>query len=288
VELYVGDFAIASIVDNILLLTNRADPQFSQAKSKGFWHESTFQVRRQVRIASHLRFRIESYVNDDTVSLEDFEASCNYEADALAVLLHKNYGTESLLHGIASGLITETLKHLTGPLAKPMLASFFEVKNLAQHVQANRDLERHVRRALINYSRASMDSNESSNSSAHNSEEYHPQGDCGMDDERRDLDSLLQVMSVPSMWQVLLEFNVNDVARTVREATRRVLDDCGADHDVRLRKAKALNALGHAFHNAYQNQRKNTKKEEMEHLNHERLQARVREAIFESVVKEHL
>jgi hypothetical protein len=281
VELYVGDLAISNMVDNILLLTERAEPQI-KFKSKVFWYQSTQQVRRQVQIATHLRHRIESYVNDE-VTLPEFRASCQYEAEALASSLHKTYQTESLLQGIALGLFPETLQLLVAKFAKNMLASFFEVKNLAQNVRVERDLDRAVRKAMIKYNKQSLDEvRKNQNSTGDNSET----DDCGMDDDGRDLDSLLQTMAVPSMWKVLVQFNVNDVAKTVQEATRRVLDDCGADRDLRIKKARALHSLGQEFHRAFQRQTQ-MQPDNIE-LDAERLHRAVKTALLDSVVEESL
>jgi hypothetical protein len=194
VELYVGDLAVANMADNILLLTDRADPQI-KSKLKTFWFKSKQQVRRQVQIATHLRHRIESYVNDE-VSLPEFKASCQYEAEALAAALQKTYQTESLLQGIALGLFPETLQLLVTKFAKKMVASFFEVKNLAQNVRVDQDLDRAVRKAMIKYSRQSKDSMGKQENAT---EDITEEDDCGMDDDGRDLDSLLQAMLVPSM-----------------------------------------------------------------------------------------
>jgi DnaJ domain/X-domain of DnaJ-containing len=279
VELYIGDLAIASMVDNILLLTERADPHI-KSKSRGFWHESMQQVRRQVQIASHLRYRIERYVNDE-VTLEEFQASCRIEADALVASLHKPYQTASLLQGISAGLMSETIQLLVANWARPMLSSFFEVKSLAQNVRVDRDLERAVRKAMIKYSRQSTDT------AATQREEDISGDDCGMDEDGRDLDVLLQAMSVPSMWKVLVQFNVNDVSRTVREATRRVLDDCGGDHELRIRKARALHALAREFYGAFNRQTKSSRIEEI-YLDAETLHIAVKAALLESVVEDSL
>jgi hypothetical protein len=50
------------------------------------------------------------------------------------------------------------------------------------------------------------------------------------------------------MVRLVCKFNENDIARTLREATSRVLDDCGEDYALRLKKAMALNILGWEFH----------------------------------------
>lgn len=286
VELYTGDLAIASMVDNILSLTERAEPHI-QSKSKIFWHESTQQVRRQVQIASHLRNRIESFV-DGEVTLEKFQASCRVEADALAASLHRPFKTESLLQGISAGLLAETIELLVATWAKPMLSSFFEVKSLAQNVRVDRDLERAVRKAMIKYSRQSAESAAAATTSEYDDgDNSTTSGGCGMDEDGRDLDALLQAMSVPSMWNVLVQFIINDVSRTVKEATRRVLDDCGADHDLRIKKARAMHALGREFHGAFQRHSVDSRTEDVD-LDAEKLHRAVKAALLESVVEESL
>ncbi|KAG7353511.1 DnaJ protein [Nitzschia inconspicua] len=280
VELYVGDLAIASMVDNILLLTERADPH-TKSKPKGFWHESTQQVRRQVNIASHLRNRIESFVNDE-VTLDEFQASCRVEADALAASLHKTFQTESMLHGISEGLLSETIELLVSNWARPMLSSFFEIRSLAKNIRVDRDLERAVRRAMIKYSRQLTDM-----ATVDHPENDTASDDCGMEEDGRDLDALLQALSVPNMWKVLVQFNLNDVSRTVREATRRVLDDCGANHELRVKKARALHALGREFHGAFKRQAKSSGIDD-ENIAAELLHRAVKAALMESVVEDSL
>ncbi|KAL3908645.1 MAG: hypothetical protein SGILL_008407 [Bacillariaceae sp.] len=279
VELYVGDLAVANMADNVLMLTERAEPEI-KSKSKSFWFKSKQQVRRQVQIATHLRHRIESYVNDE-ISLPEFQASCRYEGEALAAALHKTYQTEWLLQGIAFGLFPEALPLLVAKFAKKMLSSFFEVKNLAQNVRVDRDLDRAVRKGMIKYSRqAAKDLKNKKNVTDDTNE---ADDDC----DRRDLDSLLRAMSVPSMWKVLEQFNVNDVSRTVQEATRRVLDDCGADRDLRIKKARALHALGQEFHGAFLRQSKNQAIDDIA-LDAATLYMRVKRALLDSVVEESL
>ena len=289
VELYVGDLAIASIVDNILLLTDRADSQFSETKSNVYWEESPQQVRRQVHIASHLRYRIDSYVSSNEVSLEDFQSSCRSEAQALAAALYETYHSATLLQGISAGLIAETTEYLVAPWARPMLGSFFEVRDLAKNIRVDRDLDREVWKAMRRYKFNGTNSEEDDNGETSSSE------DCKMDEEGKDLDALLRAMSVPSMWRVLLQFNANDVARTVREATKRVLLDCdphsehmecGGEH--RLKKAQALNALGRGFHSAVQNLLRKKHKIEIEKADADALHVAVKAALLESVVKDSL
>jgi hypothetical protein len=285
VELYVGDLGISSMVDNILLLTERADTQY-QANSKGFWYESAQQVRRQVRIASHLRSRIESYVNDENVTLEEFQTSCTYEADALASSLRDNFRTESLLKGIASGLIAESIEYLVAPMFRPMFGSYFEIKSLTHNLRVDRDLERAVRKAMMKYSRQTSTAN-THDEVDDEDEKTNTRDDCGgMDDDGKDLDALLQAMSAPRMWNVLLDFNVNDVARTVREASRRVLYDCGPEKQLRLKKATALNALGRAFHEAFQRQVKKSVVHDKVEMTAESIHEKVKAALLESVVRD--
>jgi DnaJ domain/X-domain of DnaJ-containing len=272
VDLYVGDLAIAYMADNLLLLTHRADPGVRTSEFSGaLWHASEQQeVRRQVQIASHLRFRIEQAVtsehgNGDTSFLE-FEASCGYEVQALAVALQGTgiAAATWLLHAIAAGLLSETIEYLVPPFARPMFSSYYAIKGAAQNAMVVQELERSVRKAVRRYilSKQDLDANGRVHNSTGPGDDTTgtPSDDgCGSDNDEAglDLDGLLRALAVPSLWDVLVQFNTIDVVRTVREATKRVLDDCGADKEMKLNKARALNALGRAFLKAYEKQRTN-------------------------------
>lgn len=81
-------------------------------------------------------------------------------------------------------------------------------------------------------------------------------GGCGDEKKAEDLDVLLKAMSAPKLWKALQEFNANDVHITLREATKRVLDDCGSDNTIRVKTAKVLNTLGQVFYSVANNHEK--------------------------------
>jgi len=295
-ELYVGnDLAIATIVDNMLLLTDRADPHF-QSPTRKFWYESPQQLRRQVKIASHLRLRIDNYVmsSQDVVSLEEFEKSCRYEAEALVTSLDNMNHDRSLLNGIALGVISETIKYLVPPWTKPILMNFFLAKDAVHNFQINRDLNRAVQKSMFQYNRQSSmteeksnnkDTNEDRDGEEESDDNKKQENACGDEKNGQDLDVLLKAVSTPRMWKALIQFNANDVHKTVREATKRVLDDCGSDNAIRMKKAKALNTLGRAFYDVCKNHEKERSIQRVE-FDTETLHKRAKEALLESVEKE--
>lgn len=259
VELYVGDLAIGSIVDNLLFLTDRAEAPTA-------WYEPTQQqVQRQVHVAGHLRDRINSYVSNDDVTLEHFERSCTLEAQALAEALQASTstlpGSSFLLEGIASGLLLATTEYVViPPLARPLLGSFALAKDVTQHARVTRELERTVRDAMQEFHRVSLVN--ASRAEDIGDDDYD---ECSAKDDEHDLDSLLKILSVPTVWRKLENFNRIDVARTVREAATRVFNDYGpsgkADHnflanELRTEKARALYTLGRAFQKASEDQQR--------------------------------
>ena len=278
IALYVGDLAIATIVDNLLLLTDHADPNFKTPTTE-FWYESPQQVRRQVKIASHLRLRIESFVINQHISLEDFKKSCLYEAEALMTSLDGLNHGKLLLNAIALGIISETNKYLVPPWAKPILKNFFLLKDLVQNIQVNHDLYRAVQKSMIRYNRQSTEGNKNSD---------NENGDGGnentCDDEKgQDLDTLLKVVASPGMWNAIMQFNANDVTRTVREATKRVLNDCGADDALRTRKAKALDNLARAIYDVCKRHKKGGRAEWGRKFDTLELYKSAKEALLKSV-----
>jgi len=295
-ELYVGnDLAIATIIDNMLVLTDRADPRF-QSPTRKFWYESPQQLQRQVKVASHLRSRIDNYImsssssqDDVVISLEEFEKSCRYEAEALVTSLDGLNHDRSILNSIALGVISETIKYLVPPWTKPILKNFFLAKNAVQNFQTNRDLNRAVQKSMTKYNRQlSMTTEKKNNNNNEDGEEEsennykNTENACGGEKNGKDLDVLLKAVSVPRMWKALLQFNANDVHKTVREATKRVLDDCGSDNAIRVKKARALNTLGRAFYDVCKNHEKERIIQGAE-FDTETLHKRTKEALLGSV-----
>ena len=66
-----------------------------------------------------------------------------------------------------------------------------------------------------------------------------------------------------------------------------MLDDCGADRELRVKKAQALHALAQEFHTAYLSQSKDQPKGEIA-LDAETLHKRVKTALLDSVLEDSL
>mmetsp|Transcript_20585 Transcript_20585/g.44814 ORF Transcript_20585/g.44814 Transcript_20585/m.44814 type:complete len:266 (+) Transcript_20585:604-1401(+) len=261
----------------MLLLTDRANSLF-RSPTREFWYESPQQRTRQIKIASHLRLRIDNYVKNsqDFVSIEEFEKSCRYEAEALATTLDLANHDRSLLNGIATGIISETIKYLVPPWIKLLLVNFFVARDTLYNFNINQNLNRATQESIIKYHR------QTSMAERENVKMEDTKGGCGDEKKGEDLDVLLKAVSAPKVWKALQEFNANDVYITLREATKRVLHDCGSDNIIRVKKAKALNILGRVFYsvaNKHERERVLQGKE----FDTETLQKMAKEALLESV-----
>jgi hypothetical protein len=237
VEPYVGNLAVATIVDNALMLTDKAE-HISFTESS---YESTQQRRRQVEIATHLRDRIESYVTGE-VSEEQFRLSCRREAFTLGTAMdEKQAGV--LFKAISSGLDAATYQFLLPSWMKQGLNWASGAFDSSDFFDATQNL--HVMVALERELRKAIEAVENELSGSNSTDDVD---ECNERKTTADVDSLLKKLSVPRMVRLVCKFNENDIARTLREATSRVLDDCGEDYALRLKKAMALNILGWEFH----------------------------------------
>jgi hypothetical protein len=223
VEPYVGNLAIASIVDNLLRLTDKAEAEDSTPQ----------QARRQIEIARHLRDRIKTVVSGD-VSTEIFQSSCRREALSLRMAMNGNEA-EFLLKAISSGLVSATHAYVKFPTwARSLLNwAYGSFDKSSYDLRAMLSLEREVRKAIIEVTPDESHDNQ-----------------CNKEKSTADIDTLLKRISVPKILKLVWNFNVNDIANTVKEATKRVLDDCGENHVLRMEKAKALNILGRELYHA--------------------------------------
>lgn len=289
VERYIGDLAVASMVNNTLNVVSPGDPG-DRVGISALWIDSEEQVRRQLQIASHLRFRIEHVLEDHEgkISFQEFEDLCMVEGQGLASILQETPHATTLLRGIAMGLISETKEYLVLPFVRPIVNSYCAIKDAPRN--GNRmvnKLGRAVRKAVKKYT-LSKNRPEVENDSSETDQvdsDKTPSDNCGMDDKMQDFDALMEALAVPSFWKVLLEFILYDVTRTVREATKRVLDDCGPDMEIKLKKARALNTLGRAFEKAFERQEKERARAGTHYqLDEETLHRTVKATFLESIV----
>lgn len=263
VEPYVGDLAIASIVDNTLQLTEKAEG----SDVGDFSYGSSQQVKRQIKIAAHLRKRIQNYT-DGIMSEEDFEASCRTETESLAIAMEESMQAENLLKAISSGMIRASAEYTW----TKTLAGFSNAYDTAKNIKVVFDLEREIRRAAMDSSSSSepaeaelMDCNTSGNG---------------------DLDGILLHLAVPKMLKLVWRFNVNDVTTTVQEASKRVIDDCGNDNDLRLKRANGLNILGRAFAASVKTRQEVYREDDWSFPDSKTIQENVKQALIESVVSD--
>jgi curved DNA-binding protein CbpA len=266
---YVGDLAVASIVDNTLILTEKAEPHTSLGESK---FKAPQQTRRQVEIASHLRERIEAYTMG-LQTLEEFQLSCRTEAESLALAIEGKLQSDFMLKAISSGLLLATTSYLVPAWRKPLLGWVYGAVDMTQNWQVVHDLEKAIRQAVQDIeAETSQDTDQDTDSD-----------DCDKKKHSADVDMLLEKLSVPKMLKLVWKFNANDISRTLREASRRVLDDCREDKELRQLRAKALNTLGREFHAAVEARRVVHNEE---HPDQETIQENVKTALLESIVKD--
>ena len=295
VEPYVGDLAIASIVDNTLLLTNKAKPA-GQVKQQGL-DDSDQQLRRQVNIATHLRERIDDYTFG-RISKEDFRTSCRTEAQALAMAMESELQVRFLLESIASGLISATVRSLLPAWSKPLLGWAYKALDITRdHSKIHLDLEKAIQQALRDILAEDAKENEAAfivNQYQQEHEEDDPL-ECGQDKKQKaqqsnaDVDVLLKKLSNPRLLKLAYQFNANDITRTLRESSKRVLDDAAENQELRSLRAQALNTMGHEFHAAailYQKHRKGKRKADDGYPDLETIQKTVQSALAESVINE--
>ena len=266
VEPYVGDLAIASIVDNVLELTERAET-VSIGDSN---YASPQQLRRQIGIASHLRHRIQNYT-DGTMSQEEFEASCRAETESLALAMEESVQAEYLLKSISSGM----LGAVSDTTWTKSFAVFSNPFDMAKNFKIVYDLEKEIKTAIscadINMQPENAESPEDCNSSGN-----------------EDIDGLLMYLAVPKLLKLLWKFNVNDITITVREACKRVIDDSASDNELRMNRVKALTILGREFETAIRTREEIYRDDKWVFPDSDTIQKSVRKALIKSVVSESL
>lgn len=235
VEPYIGNLAIASIVDNALSLTKFSVPQIAFG---GFnFYSSVQQVQRQVDVAIHLRDRTDCFVMG-ACTIDEFRQSCKAESQSLALAMKGKPERDFLLRSIGSGLVLETKQYLEPAWKKSLHGWFTDAIHSTRSMKTTQDLGDAIRRAVA----------EANAERAKRGEIADEMSECQNDESGTiDVDALLENLSVPSVLRLVWEFNILDVSRTVREATKKVLDDCADDKDMRLIKARALNVLGKEF-----------------------------------------
>lgn len=269
VEPYVGDLAVATIVDNALMLTDKAEQiSFTEAS-----YESKQQRHRQLQIANHLRDRIESFVTGSS-NEEQFRFSCRREAFALGIAMDEQQAG-LLFNGISSGLVSATYQFLLPPWMKKAFNFASGAFDTSAFFDATQNL--HVMVALQRELRKAIHAVESELPKMNFTDDSY---ECNDKKTAKDVDSLLKKLSVPRMVKLVWKFNLNDIARTLKEATGRVLDDCGEDYALRLRKATALNILGREFHSAV------TVKSAFGTLDADIIDGDVQAALLESIIRE--
>ena len=238
VEPYVGNLAIASIVDNALSLTEFSMPQIAFGGGSNFY-SSAQQLQRQVGVALHLRERIGCFV-EGTCAKGEFRQSCRAEAESLALAMKGKPERDLLLQAIGAALVIETKQDLEPAWRRNLHGWLTEAIHSTRSMKTTQDLGDAIRQAVVHANAERAKRNESEETSSECRSDQSGTGTI-------DVDALLDNLSVPRVLRLVWEFNTFDVSRTVRDATKKVVDDCGDDKDLRLAKARALNILGKEF-----------------------------------------
>ena len=231
---YIGDLSIASLIDNTLQLTDRAAPDI---KITTPLDKNDQQKRRQLQIASHLRERIGAF---DENNIPEFEASCKSEAMSLLGAMEDSQDRFRVMKLIGEALIQESDPHIESPWKRVFLAKAMEAVDMTKRFRAADSLERVLRKIVRNLdlpdtiSRSGSTKDEESSGCKANRREF-------------DVDDVIHKLCEPDVFDLIWKFNDQDILTTVQGAARRVIDDCGGDQVLTLRRAKALNILGGAF-----------------------------------------
>lgn len=232
-------------------------------------------MRRQIEIASHLRDRIQNFTSGD-ISIDEFQSSCRDETQSLAFAMQENFQAEFLLKAISSGIISATAEYTMPSWTKPMMAGFSsDLFDMAKNIKVVFDLEKAIKKAV-------KETDVSMNLTSRKSPDACNSGSQG----NSDIDGLLLHLAVPRMLKLVWNFNANDISRTLREACKRVIDDSAANHDLRMKRAKALNVLGREFYAAIRTRHDIYGKDEGKGAfpNEETIQENVKMALMEAVV----
>jgi hypothetical protein len=271
VDPYVGDLLIASITDNTLRLTNKAEDDLSFGSPQ--------QQRRQVAIASHLRDRVARFASGE-MTVEDFKISCRTEVQSLVLALTGKSEGEMLLKAIGSGLIAETRQYLE-PLWKKHLTGGWasHAVDTTRSAHASKALRIAVRRVIMDTQIEDTVTHQSHSDSS----------ECNEDRSGPEVlvDALILKLSVPSILRLVWKFNGQDISTTLREASRRVLDDCADDTEARMLKVRALHMLGREFRSAANHHSGPAKTvNDLDYPDAQTILDKVNAALLESIVKD--
>jgi hypothetical protein len=212
------------------------------------------------------------------MTIDEFQSSCRVETQSLAFAMEETLQAEFLLKAISSGIISATADYTMPSWAKSMMAGVSNTLfDAARNIKVVYDLEKAIRKAV-------KKADDSTNVTATSSSESDD--DCNSGNS--DIDGLLLHLAVPKTLKLVWNFNANDISRTLREACTRVIDDSAGDNYLRVKRAKALNILGHEFYAAIRSRQDLYGKGEGRGAfpNEEEIQENVKMALMEAIVSE--
>jgi curved DNA-binding protein CbpA len=264
---YIGDLAIASLIDNVLQLTDRADASITITTSLD---QNQQQKKRQLHVASHLRERISDFKEDQKSSFLD---SCKSEAGSLLGALEGSQDRCRVMNLIGEGLISETEHHLESPWKRIFLSRAMEGIDMTKRFHAANSLDRVVRKIMMTLSGAKAPDADSDES------------ECKAKRREFDVDEVIHKLCEPDVFDLIWKFNDQDILTTVQGAARRVLDDSGGDQELMLLRARALNILGREFRAAVNSLKPTEKKQRYQYPDAIFMSQRAKAAMMDSVVR---
>jgi len=217
VEPYVGQLKVASFASQLLELARAVNAQdmaeLSPVVVLKLLSEVDMKVRtRPVQVATHLRERIQAFV-DGSMSLEDFQESCDVEADAIA---STGFGETFLLH-IGNTLKSESNIYLQGSwfVSRPVWAFSSLAKKMNRLRGKISGIELFVRNA------------------------------SDMAKIGKGPEDLL-----PNILELAWAYTARDISSLLEQASHKLFFDVGgASSSERVKRAKAVRVLGQSFLN---------------------------------------
>lgn len=210
------------------------------------------------------------------IDVDEFQDSCRAEAQSLALAMQGNVPAELLLKAISSGIVAATAEYTVPSWAKPLMAVFsHSLFDRAKNVKVVYDLEKAIKKAVRE---TDISTTVHDNGST---------GGCNSSSQGTgDIDGLLLQLANSRMLELVWKFNANDITRTLREACKRVVDDSASDHELRIKRARALNILGREFYAAIKTRQSVHGKATGTFPRREEIQEHVKQALLEAVVSE--
>ena len=230
VELYVGQLAVATAFGRFMKLARVMNSDNDDFIINKFLSEANIQNRkRPVQVANNLRERIQLFV-DGNMSHEDFQESCDQEADAIALT---GFGETFLLH-IGETLTQESSIFLQRTWFSWPLWIYSSSAKKKRHFQGN------VAgfKLIINFARSIfVEEGDQEGGKKRLNKEFNITGE--------DIEDFL-----PQLLDLAWAYNARDISSLLEQVCHKLLNDAGGtSSSERVRRAKAVRILGQSFLN---------------------------------------